>query len=96
MTAKNSTDEISAATWTLLTDGAVTTPVTAQNVGGHPLKIKATTDANAPSNDAGHILWTPGFGTQGLTIAELFPGLTSPNRIWAYGDKGGRVTVSHA
>lgn len=96
MTARNASVAIPAAAWTLITNGAVTTAVTFQNNGGHPLKVKATTDATTPTDDDGHLLYNPGFGAQGLTIAELFPGLTSPNRLWAYGVFGGSMAVSHA
>jgi hypothetical protein len=93
--AQNTSIDVAANTWTLLTNSDVTT-ITFQNVGGHNLFIKATTDTSAPTTTNGGVVYTPGTGERNVAMTDLFPGLSGADRIWAYGTEGGRVMVSHA
>lgn len=93
--AQNTSVDIPANTWTQLTDADITA-ITFQNVGGHNLFIKATTDTTAPTNTNGAAVYPPGTGERNVALSDLFPGLASRDRLWAFGTEGGRVMVSHA
>jgi hypothetical protein len=93
--AQQTSIELASATWTLLTNSDVTT-ITFQNVGGHTVLIKATTDTTTPTTDVGSIRYSPGQGERNVAMTDLFPGLSGADRVWAYGQNGGRVMVSHA
>lgn len=83
-------------TWTELTNAAISTAITFQNISQVPITVKATTGSTAPSDGTGGVTYAPGQGEQGKTLAELFPGLSSPVRLWANSPLGGSMTVSHA
>lgn len=93
--AQNTIIQITPGVWTQITDADVTGNITFQNRSQHPITIKATTDTTAPTNGNGGIVYGPGEGEQGKTIAELFPGLTSPDRLWGHAPLGGKISVSH-
>jgi hypothetical protein len=95
MAARNTNVSVAAKTWTALTDGDVTGNITFQIASGTEFYIKATTDGTEPTNLNGALRYRPGEGETGKTIAEIFPGLTSPDRLWAYGTFAGAITVSH-
>ena len=87
---------LAAAAWTQLTDADVAGPITFQNKTGDVIWVKATTDTTAPTNFNASVRYEPNEGEKKSTIAELFPGLTSPDRLWAWSQGGGKVAVSHA
>lgn len=83
-------------TWTEITNAAVSTAITFQNISQVPITMKATTGSTAPTDGTGGVVYMPGQGEQGKTLAELFPGLSSPVRLWGNTPLGGSVMVSHA
>lgn len=93
--AQNTTVNIAAATWTQITNGD-TARITFQNVSGNFVIVKATAGATAPTDFTGGIRYNPGQGERNVLIADLFPGLTGGNRVYAYSSDGAAVMVSHA
>ena len=83
--------------WTLLTDANVT-EVTFQNIGGSPIFIHGTNGATpVPSDTLEGIRYEERQGELKTPLADLFPGVSGVNRLWARGVRGGgRVFVSHA
>jgi len=82
--------------WTLLTD-ADATVVTFQNLSPYPMQFKATADTTSPTSDIDGLVYQPGFGESSGDITALFPGVTTPVRLWAKGaDNNSKVYVSHA
>jgi hypothetical protein len=84
---------VPANTPTLLTDATVTA-LTFQVSGGFPIRIQGTVGATPPST------WGPtynsGQGEANRTIADLFPGVSGANRVYAYAEIATTVWVSHA
>lgn len=93
--AQNTTVTLTAGTWTQLTDADISA-LTFQNRSGYHMLVKATTDTTAPTDTAGAIRYNPGQGERNVLLADLFPGLTAPVRIWALSDQAIEVAVSHA
>ena len=93
--AQNTTTTIAAATWTQLTDADIAR-ITFQNVGSNHVLIKATIGASTPTNATGAIRYNPGQGERNVLLADLFPGLTGANRVYAYSPDATQIVVSHA
>lgn len=93
--AQNTTITIPAAAWTQITDADITS-ITFQNVGSNHILIKATSGATAPTTAVGGFRYNPGQGERNVTLADLFSGVSSANRVWAYSTDGSSVVVSHA
>jgi hypothetical protein len=89
-------------TWVILTDSAdvTITGVRVQNLGNDTLLIQARADTTLPSGPNagdGAIRLKPGeilFSTD--TLANLFPGVTSPLHLFGFSARAGSATVSHA
>lgn len=92
MAAFADTPVLAAETWTELTDSD-TTNFTVQNQTSSALYLKVTTGV-APTTLAGAALYAPGLGDQ-RAIADLFPGVTGGDRLWAYSVGGGPVMIQH-
>ncbi len=92
--AQNTSIELTANTWTQLTDANVTS-ITFQNGCSNSVLIKGTASAVAPTDDAGSISYAPGQGELNTALADLFPGVAAV-RVYAYSDVNGEVMVSHA
>lgn len=93
--AQNTTINIAAATWVLLTDANVTS-VTFQNISTNFVRIKGTVGATPPSDLTGAIRYNPGQGERNVALSDLFPGLSGVNRLYAYSMDGSAVVISHA
>lgn len=93
--AQNTTKNVVAATWTQLTDANITT-ITFQNISGNFVMVKGTVGASAPTDLAGAIRYNPGQGERNVALADLFPGVSGVNRVYAYAQDGASVVVSHA
>lgn len=93
--AQQITKTLAAATWTQLTDANITS-ITFQNISGNFVRIKATVGANAPSDLTGSLRYNPGQGERNTSLADLFPGVSGANRVYAYSQDGAQVVVSHA
>jgi hypothetical protein len=92
---QNTTVTVTASTWTQLTDADISS-ITFQNVGGNFIYIKATTDTTAPTNFTGAYRYNPGQGERNVSLADLFPGLSGADRVWAWAENATSVVVSHA
>lgn len=93
--AQNTTISVPSATWTLLTDANVTS-ITFQNLGGNYCIIKGTADTTTPTSTDGAIRYNPGQGERNVNLSDLFPGVSSAARVWAYATDATAVMVSHA
>jgi hypothetical protein len=94
--AQNTTKDVAASTWVQLTNDDIAA-ATFQNNGSNAVMIVATTDATDPTNSNDAIRYNPGAGERStVTFAQLFPGVTSPVRLFAYAPQGGQVFISHA
>jgi hypothetical protein len=93
--SQNTTIAIPAATWTQLTDADISS-ITFQNVGSNHIIVKATTDGTAPTSTDGGFRYNPGQGERNIFVAELFPGISGADRLWAYSTDASSVVVSHA
>jgi hypothetical protein len=93
--AQNITTVVPSRVWTQLTNADVAS-ITFQNIGGYHALIKATVDAVAPTDLSGAIRYNPGQGEKNVLLGDLFPGLASPSRLWAWCDDPVPVFVSHA
>jgi hypothetical protein len=91
---QNTTVNVPAGAWTQLTDADVSA-ITFQNIGGHFILVKATTDDTAPTDTTAAIRYNPGQGERNVTLSDLFPGLSGRDRVWAYSDSNTSVFVSH-
>lgn len=96
MAARNDNVTLAAGAWTQITDGDVTS-LRVQNVGTGAIWIKARVGAGALASLGGAICLDP-LMTIGadMTLAELFPGVSGANRVYAWSDMGGIASVSHA
>jgi len=94
--AQNTNIDVPKATWTMLTDSNVSS-VTFQNVNAyHGILIKGTNGTTAPTTEVGAIKYRPSEGERNVLLADLFPGVSGVNRLWAYSADGAQVMVSHA
>lgn len=82
--------------WTLLTDSAVTA-IRVQNKSVQSIMLQATFGAVPPTVFDGSVML---FGKQtlaaDLTLAQLWPGVTGADRVYAYVDNPVALSVSHA
>ena len=100
--AQNDTVTLTAATWTQITNGDVSS-ITFQNRGlagsellEPALYVMATASASAPSTLDGAIRYERGQGERNVALSDLFPGVTSPVRLYGYSTDAIDVQVSHA
>lgn len=93
---QNTTISVESA-WELLTDANVT-EITFQNIGTGAIYVNGTVGDTTPPNAAEFgVLYRPGEGEAGKTLADLFPGVSGVNRLWAKSaSTDARVFVSHA
>lgn len=93
---QNTTISLAAATWQQLTDANVTS-IRVVNLGTEPIWLQATVGASAPSTTNGGLPLRPGeILAADLTLAQLWPGVASANRVYAYSPNAARVSISHA
>ena len=90
---RNTTLPVPLETWTELTGGDATV-VSFQNKGSMPIVVIATVDGTAPVAVDGYS-YGAGDGEFSMVLADAFPGLTSPVRLWAYSEWSSSVFVSH-
>jgi len=96
--AQQTATRLDRRAWTQLTD-ADATNITFQVIEG-PVWIMGAVDATAPTTpdpaSIGAIKYTAGQGELNVAVADLFPGLSSPDRVFAWAEFGGRVSFGHA
>jgi hypothetical protein len=81
--------------WTELTESE-TEYVTFQNVGYAPVFIKAAADASQPADANGALEFPPAAQALSYNLTDMFPGISSANRLWAYSCFDTSVAISHA
>lgn len=86
---------LSEGAWVRLNDGDVD-KITFQNTSTFGIKIAVTNNDDPPAEDAVCIEYASGQGEIGASLALLFPGMESPQNIWALSLSGGAVAISHA
>lgn len=93
--AQNTDLTVSPNDWTLLTNSNVSS-ITFQNQSLPTIFLKATADTTKPTTALGSIEYALGEGERNVLLSDLFPGITSPVRLWAYANIAATVFVSHA
>jgi hypothetical protein len=94
--ARNDNVAIPALTWTQLTN-ANTTAIRVQSVILSEMTLQATNGVTAPTTQVGAIVLAGGAVLAAdLTIAQLWPGVTGANRVWAFARTPSVASVSHA
>lgn len=84
-----------AGAWTELTSSTVES-ITFQNIGSAHVLLQGTSGAAAPGSVAGAWRYNPGQGERAVPLAELFPAVVGANRVWAWCEAPGKVSVQHA
>jgi hypothetical protein len=96
---QNTTITCAAGAWTLLTDSNVTA-LRVVHLGTEGIWLQATVGATPPSGLAGTAGALPLLPNQilaaDLSLADLFPGVSGANRVYAYAPALTKVSVSHA
>lgn len=92
---RNSNVSIPANAWTQITANDITA-ITFQNLSGAEILIKGTVGANAPTDASGAIRYGSDLGERNASLADLFPGISGANRVYALCPLAGSVMVSHA
>jgi hypothetical protein len=94
--ARNDNVAIPALTWTQLTN-ANATAIRVQSVILSEMTLQATNGVTAPTTQVGVIVLAGGAVLAAdLTIAQLWPGVTGANRVWAFAPTPSVASVSHA
>lgn len=93
--AQNTDKTLAAGAWTQLTDADVSS-ITFQNKSGDYILVKGTATASAPTTVDGAVRYNPGQGEKNASLSDLFPGVASVARVYAYAPTGAEVMVSHA
>ena len=94
--ARNDTIILPQGVWTQLTN-ANASALRVQNLGGYTLQLQATAGAVAPTSISGAVELRSGETLSAdLTLAQLWPGVTGANRVYAISDVVAPVSVSHA
>lgn len=91
--------ELPAGTWTQLTSGDISAISIYNNRREMWIKVQNGTGAptGTPEAEAAIPLDSRYSGyVVNRTLADLAPGVSSPNRVFGYSDTGGQVLVSHA
>lgn len=93
---RNTDVAVPASTWTPLTNADVTA-LRAQNRSGFGVLLQATNGAIPPSDLTGTIELRGGETLAAdLTLAQLWPGVSGANRVYAWCALPVTVSVSHA
>lgn len=93
--AQNTTKTLTAETWTQLTDADISA-ITFQNRSQYDVLITVQNGATAPTTFDDAIKYGPGQGERAVSLADLAPGVTTPNRVFAWSRVAAEVFVSHA
>lgn len=93
--AQQTTIELAPATWTQITDADVTS-ITFQVAANDPVYLLGTVGAVAPSSLEGVLIYRSGQGEMARALSDMFPGVASATRLYAYCAGRADVIVSHA
>lgn len=94
--ALNDRVTVPARTWTELTNAEDAGSVVAvQNVGMGNVRLLATTTGTAPADTVTKgWVYAPG-QADARSLADMFPGITTPVRLWAWSVTGTHMMVSY-
>ena len=94
--ARNDNVSCAAGATVQLTNANVAA-VRVHNLSGYTVTLQATSGTTPPASRAGGVVLQAG-GTLAadLTLAQLWPGVTGANRLWAFADLSCELSVSHA
>lgn len=93
--AQNTTYPVTTS-WVMITDANVTN-ATFQNLTQGGLFIAATNGTGSPTAGVQTLSYGAGQGERNVALADLFPGVSGANRLWARVQSGsGTVFISHA
>jgi hypothetical protein len=95
MAPRKDSVDVAARTWTQITNADVT-EITFQNLDDGDIRITATAGATAPTTLNGALRYRSCMGEVKWVLADVFLGVTGPNRVWVYAEKNASVFVSHA
>ena len=93
--AQNATITLTAQTWTQLTDADITA-ITFQNRSDYDVFITVQNGTTAPTSFDDALRYGPKQGEAARDLADLAPGVTTPNRVFAWSKQAADVFVSHA
>lgn len=89
------TKTVTANEWIQVTDGNATA-ITFQGRCASDYIVKGTVGATMPTDDLGALFYRSGEGEANIPLADLFPGLTGVNRLWAKFGSNGTIAYGHA
>lgn len=97
---QNTSIAVNSTAWAQLTDADVT-EITFQLIRGGPVYVRGTNSATAPNAESVTVglRYEPGQGERKVALADLFPGVSGVNRVWARSVEAGKaaeVFVNHA
>jgi len=94
--AQNTTFQLAPATWTLLTDSNITALTFQVQQATRDVLFRATVGATPPTVLTDTIRYSNGEGEINVSLAEMFPGVSGANRVYAYSENSAFIFVSHA
>lgn len=93
---RHETVACSEGEFTELTNADVAS-LTFQVLSGASVHIVVKNGAAIPANTSGSLRYSKGQGEVGKLLADIAPGITSPNRVFAFSTEGtAQISVSHA
>lgn len=94
---QNTTYSLVEDTYTLLTDADATAVTISNNSENEPVYLVPTIDTNPPASLDGSIVLKAGDRIVNTNLADLFPGVTGVDRLWAFAHgPAASVMISHA
>lgn len=93
---QNTTINLPAGEWVLLTDADVTAcTFQVASSARLPVLIAGAVGAVAPTTTAGSITYDPSEGEYNIPLSEMFPGIAA-TRLYAYSSRETSIFVSHS
>lgn len=93
--ARNETITLEPGVWTQLTNADVSS-VTFQNKSSYDVFVTVQNGTTTPTDMEGALVYPPRHGEAGRDLVDLAPGVSTPNRVFAYSKSGAGVFISHA
>lgn len=96
MAVTHKTKTVTGTDWVPLNDGGAITGEVSLYALDHPVWVKATTTAAAPTSTDGAIVLWPQSAIINMTMVQLFPGLATGAHLYAMKREAtASVTISH-
>lgn len=93
--AQNTTIILTPGEWTQLTNADVAA-ITFQNRSDYNIYLVVQNGTTPPTDFSSAFLYPAKHGEASRLLTELAPGVTTPNRVFAYATNAAEVFVSHA